>query len=106
MGYVIALPFSNPSFLQGAQEAKSGASLRRTALELHRKPDQLGAGLKGRTGEGDAAGVAAPGRDVKDFEAAVAAAGLLSDRPPLDPGDGGRSSYVVQPMQMLSWYPR
>lgn len=57
-------------------------------------------------GAAETARVAAPrGRPV-DFEGAVAAAGLLKDRPPLPPGDGGRSDYLVQPMQMLSWYPR
>ena len=49
-------------------------------------------------------GLAAP--RLNTFEEAVEASGLLDDRPPEDAGDSGHSFYTVQPMQLLSWYPR
>jgi hypothetical protein len=40
------------------------------------------------------------------FEELVEASGMLADRPPLAPGASGHAFYTVQPMQLLSWYPR
>jgi len=42
----------------------------------------------------------------RTFEEAVTASGLLADKPPVAPGDTGASTYLVQPTQLLSWYPR
>lgn len=51
--------------------------------------------------------VAAPkSQSAKTYEEAVQASGLLNNREPGKTGDGGRDSYVVQPMQLLSLYPR
>ena len=49
-------------------------------------------------------GLAAP--TVNTFEEAVEVSGLLDDRPPGEAGATGHSFYTVQPMQLLSWYPR
>lgn len=42
----------------------------------------------------------------KTYEEAVQASGLLKHKEPGKAGDGGRDAYVVQPMQLLSLYPR
>ena len=42
----------------------------------------------------------------RTFEEAVDASGLLTERPPVQPGDSGTNAYLVQPTQLLSWYPR
>lgn len=39
-------------------------------------------------------------------EEALEAVGFLADRPPLEHGESGHSFYTVQPMQLLSLYPR
>ncbi|KAL4434033.1 hypothetical protein ABPG75_000474 [Micractinium tetrahymenae] len=39
-------------------------------------------------------------------EEALEATGFLADRPPLEHGETGHSFYTVQPMQLLSLYPR
>lgn len=83
-------------------------SLRRSAMEIQKQqadaaPDSLEVGGSG-SGSGGAGAVATPA--FSTFEAAIEASGLLANRPPVPAGDSGRSSYLVQPMQMLSWYPR
>lgn len=40
------------------------------------------------------------------FEELVDASGVLEDRPPVPTGESGHPFYTVQPMQLLSWYPR
>ena len=40
------------------------------------------------------------------FEELVYASHMLDDRPPVPHGESGHSFYTVQPMQLLSWYPR
>ena len=40
------------------------------------------------------------------FEELVEVSGMLADRPPIAHGESGHSFYTVQPMQLLSWYPR
>lgn len=42
----------------------------------------------------------------RTFEEAVTASGLLTDKPPVAPGETGTGTYLVQPTQLLSWYPR
>ena len=42
----------------------------------------------------------------RSFEEAVTASGLLAGKPPVAPGETGVSTYLVQPTQLLSWYPR
>lgn len=40
------------------------------------------------------------------FEELLEASGMLAGHPPLTPGATGHSFYTMQPMQLLSWYPR
>lgn len=40
------------------------------------------------------------------FEDVIEASGILKDRPPVEHGESGHPFYTVQPMQLLSWYPR
>jgi prolyl 4-hydroxylase len=40
------------------------------------------------------------------FEELLEASGMLANHPPLLPGATGHSFYTMQPMQLLSWYPR
>lgn len=40
------------------------------------------------------------------FEELVEASGMLDAYPPVPHGESGHSFYTVQPMQLLSWYPR
>lgn len=40
------------------------------------------------------------------FEQALLSTGVLDDRPAVPSGDSGMSEYMVQPFQILSWYPR
>ena len=66
----------------------------------------------------DAAAVAAASRppsaaasrvlsgDFSTFEELLDASGMLSDRPPVPAGVSGHPMYTMQPMQLLSWYPR
>ena len=47
-----------------------------------------------------------PTQNFSSFEEGVDYLGMLSDRPPVAAGASGHSFYTVQPMQLLSWYPR
>lgn len=40
------------------------------------------------------------------FEELLEVSGMLADRPPVPAGVSGHSVYTMQPMQLLSWYPR
>jgi hypothetical protein len=46
------------------------------------------------------------GGNFTTFEEAMFASGMLDDRPPVPAGLSGHSFYTVQPMQLLSFYPR
>jgi len=45
-------------------------------------------------------------RNFSSFEELLEASGMLAGHPPLTPGATGHSFYTMQPMQLLSWYPR
>jgi prolyl 4-hydroxylase len=46
------------------------------------------------------------GKNFTSFEELLEASGMLAGRPPLVPGATGHPFYTMQPMQLLSWYPR
>lgn len=99
--------------------------LRRSALEVRRRAPVV-ADSDGRVA-GDAEvllpqRVSSPGDDqaaqaqqqkqhqmqplARTYEEAVQTSGLLDKKPAVKAADSGHSSYVVQPMQLLSLYPR
>ena len=83
-------------------------SLRRSAMEIQKRqaeqeqqqqPDEQADGSR------PVDSVAKPAA-FRTFEEAVSASGLLADKPPVAPGATGTGTYLVQPTQLLSWYPR
>ena len=87
--------------------------LRRSALEVRRKAPLVSDSDGRVAGDSAAAGgrqVASPDAGAQQrassYEEAVHSSGLLHNKPAVKAGDSGHSSYVVQPMQLLSLYPR
>lgn len=92
----------------GAVPLESGLARHRKALDVKRDAgQQRQQQLLQREGGGGATPATpatAPGG--VSFEDVVQQSGLLDDRPPVEHGESGHSFYTVQPMQLLSWYPR
>lgn len=86
--------------------------LRRSALEVRRKAplvsdsDGRVAGASAEIGGMQVASDAGAQQRASSYEEAVHSSGLLHNKPAVKAGDSGHSSYVVQPMQLLSLYPR
>ncbi len=84
-------------------------SLRRSAVEIQKQADQAQQQQQQPDEQADSSrpvdSVAKPAA-LRTFEEAVTASGLLADKPPVAPGETGASTYLVQPTQLLSWYPR
>ena len=79
-------------------------SIRRSAMEIQRQQaDEVQQADDSKAARIDS--VAKPA-SFRTFEEAVDASGLLAERPPVQPGESGTNTYLVQPTQLLSWYPR
>lgn len=106
----LVTPFVNLQ-LPAAVPAARGM-LRRSAVEVRKAP--IVADSDGRVAGNDAEvllpkKVEAPkvkAQRAASYEEAVQASGLLDTKPAARAGDSGHTSYVVQPMQLLSLYPR
>ncbi len=81
--------------LQWHHTTRSEPAARRQQLEVQAQ-EIAGELLQGQR--------AAP--EVRSFNEAVTRSGLLPAKPPTAPGESGSNTFITQPFQQLSWYPR
>ena len=80
-------------------------SFRRSAIEIQRQQADEAQQQPDDSKAARSNSVAKPAA-FRTFEEAVDASQLLAARPPVQPGESGTNTYLVQPTQLLSWYPR
>ena len=81
-------------------------SLRRSAMEIQKQQADQQQQPDSQADKQRAADSVAKPAAFRTFEEAITASGLLESKPPVQPGETGTSAYLVQPTQLLSWYPR